>query len=251
MSEPTELKSLDVKDFTLSDYDNLRIEMPPTPALSEEDIDAQLFEYVLSGGKQIQSINDLDDEWVRQNFDGLETIQDVRLAIKNQYDKEMEYQINDMKMQECCKALIDRLEGEVPEDILQNNIDFMRANNLKLLESMHSSYEQFLREEHMTDDQYEEKLRDEALYQLKLNAALDLMADVLGMQVGNHEITEYLSAPDPEAFLATIREKGQVESARRAAVRIKVLRRAIDTAIVNGVIPGADQSDESGFVIGR
>lgn len=101
---------------------------------------------------------------------------------------------------------------------------------------MHISLEQFLREEHMTPDQYEEKLHDEALYQMRLNVALDLMADVLGMQVGNHELTEYLSAPNPEAFLAEIREKGQVENARRAAVRVKAMRRIVDTAIVNGAI---------------
>ena len=84
----------------------------------------------------------------------------------------------------------------------------------------------------MTPDQYEDKLRNETLYQMRLNIALDIMADVLNMQVGNHELTEYLSAPDPEKFLAEIREKNMVEEARRAAVRVKVMRRVIDTAIV-------------------
>lgn len=251
MSDSAELKNLDMADFKLNDYDNIRIEMPEPPSITEEDIDAQLFEYVISGGKQIQSIADLDDAWVRDNFDGLETVQDVRQSIKDQYDKEMEYQLNDVKLQNCCEALIDRLEGEVPEDIIQNNVDFMRENNQRLLDGMHMSFEQFLREEHMTADQYEAKLRDEAIYQLKLNVALDLMADVLGTQVGNHELTEYLSAPNPEAFLAEIREKDQVENARRAAVRIKVMRRIVDTAIVNGVLPGAEQSDDFGFVMGR
>ena len=251
MSDSAELKSLDVADFTLTDYDNIEIDMPEPPPISEEDIDAQLFEYVLSGGKSIQSIGDLDDAWVQDNFDGLETVQDVRQSIKDQYDKELEYRLNEMKLQNCCNALLDRLQGDVPEDILQNNIDFMRENNKRLLESMHTSFEQFLREEHMTADQYEEKLRDEASYQLRLNVALDLMADVLGTQVGNHELTEYLSTPDPEAFLAEIREKGQVENARRAAVRIKVMRRIVDTAIVNGVLPGADRSEDSEYVLGR
>lgn len=251
MSDSAELKNLDMADFKLNDYDNIRIEMPEPPSITEEDIDAQLFEYVISGGKQIQSIADLDDAWVRDNFDGLETVQDVRQSIKDQYDKEMEYQLNDVKLQNCCEALIARLEGEVPEDIIQNNIDFMRENNQRLLDGMHMSFEQFLREERMTADQYEAKLRDEAIYQLKLNVALDLMADVLGTQVGNHELTEYLSAPDPEAFLAEIREKDQVENARRAAVRIKVMRRIVDTAIVNGVLPGAEQPDDFGFVMGR
>lgn len=234
MEQDKRMLDLDPAGFKLNDYDNIRIEMPKKSELSEEDIDAQLFEYVLSAGKEIQSINDLDDSWVKANFDGLNTVADVRQAIKDQYDKEVEYEYRNIKFANCCDALIGRLEGDVAEDVVNHNIDVMRRSNLDRLEAMHISMDQFLREEHMTSDQYEDKLRNETLYQLKLNVALDLMADVLGMQVGNHEITEYLSAPDPEAFLAEIREKGMVDSARKAAVRVKAMRRIVDTALVNG-----------------
>lgn len=236
MSDTNETFELDPKDFKLNDYDNIRIDMPEKPAMSEEDIDAQLFEYVLSSGKEIQGIADLDDAWVQKHFDGLETVADVRNAIKEQYDRELEFQYSDIKFRNCCDALLERLEGEVPPEALQHNVDALRASNQQRLDAMHISMDQFLREEHMTPDQYEDKLRDEALYQMRLNVALDLMADVLGMQVGNHELTEYLSTPDPEAFLAEIREKGQVENARRAAVRVKAMRRIVETAIVNGAI---------------
>lgn len=232
MPETAKVIELDANDFKLNDYDNLRIIMPAKPTLSEDDVDAQLFEYVLSGGKQIQSIADLDDEWVQNNFEGLSTIEEVRQAIKDQYDHDLEFEYSDLKYKTCADSLIARLEGEVNENILEHDIDIARKSNLARLDEMHISFEQFLREEHLTADQYEEKLRKDVLYQLKLNVALDLMADVLNMQVGNHELTEYLSAPNPEKFLEEIREKGMVEEARRAAVRVKVMRRAIDTAIV-------------------
>lgn len=234
MAQEKTMLDLDPADFKLSDYDNIRIEMPKKDELSEEDIDAQLFEYVLSSGKEIQSINDLDDSWVQAHFDGLATVGEVREAIKEQYDKEVDFEYRNIKFATCCDALLDRLEGDVPEDIIQNNVDVMRQANLDRLEAMHVSMDQFLREEHMTPDQYEERLRNETIHQLRMNVALDLMVDVLGMQVGNHEITEYLSAPNPEAFLEEIREKGQVEAARKAAVRVKAMRRIVDTALVNG-----------------
>lgn len=232
MAETNKVIELDPKDYKLNDYDNVRITMPAKPALSEEDVDAQLFEYVLSGGKHINSIADLDDAWVQSNFEGMSTIEEVRQAIKDQYDHDLEFEYSDIKYKLCADALIARLEGDVPEETLTHNVDAMRAGNLARLEAMHISFEQFLREEHMTPDQYEDKLRNETLYQMRLNIALDIMADVLNMQVGNHELTEYLSAPDPEKFLAEIREKNMVEEARRAAVRVKVMRRVIDTAIV-------------------
>ncbi len=245
MSGATEPLQLDPADFKLNDYDNIRITMPEKPSMSEEDIDAQLFEYVLSSGKEIKSIADLDDDWVRAHFDGLQTVADVRQAIVDQYDKELEYEYSDLKFKACSDALVERLEGEVPEEVLQSNADAMRASNLARLEAMHISLEQYLRESHLTPDQYDEKLREETLYQLRVNMALDLMADVLGMQVGNHELTEYLSTPNPEAFLEEIREKGQVENARKAAVRVKAMRRIIDTAIVNGEQPGGQSAEQA------
>ena len=223
---------LDPSDFKLRDYDNVRIVMPKKPAMSEDDVDAQLFEYVLSAGKQVNSIGDLDDAWVQANFDGLKTVADVRDAIKAQYDRELEFEYSNLKFQLCSDALLDRLEGEVPEETLAANVEAVRAANIGRLEEMHISFEQYLREENMTPEQYEEKLVQETLRTLRLNVALDIMADVLGMQVGNHELTEYLSAPDPEAFLNEIRENGQVENARHAAVRVKAMRRIVDTAIV-------------------
>ncbi len=235
MADTRQFIELDPKDFKLNDYDNVRIEMPAKPALSEEDVDAQLFEYVASSGKKIKGIADLDDDWVKANFDGLETIDDVRQAIKDQYDHDLEFEYSDIKFRTCADALMDRLEGDVDEETLANNIEVMREGNAARLEEMHISFEQFLREEHMTPDQYEEKLRDEVLRQMRLNVASDIMADVLNMQVGNHELCDYLSAPDPEKFIAEIREKGQVENARRAAVRVKVMRRVMDTAIITEV----------------
>lgn len=236
MAETIEVLELDPKDFKLKDYDNLRITMPQKPVLDEDDVDAQLFEYVVSGGKSIKSIADLDDEWVKQNFDGLETIDDVRQAIKDDYDRQMEFEYSDMKFHACADALVERLEGEIPDDVLQSNIAAMRRANEERLAAMNISMDQFLREESMTPDQYDNKLREETLHQLRLNMALDLLANVLGMQVGNHELTEYLQSPNPEKFLEEIREKGLVEEARRAATRVKAMRRAVDTAVVNGVI---------------
>ena len=42
MSDSAELKNLDMADFKLNDYDNIRIEMPEPPSITEEDIDAHL-----------------------------------------------------------------------------------------------------------------------------------------------------------------------------------------------------------------
>ena len=235
MAAANQVIDLDPKDFKLSDYDNVRINMPVRPSMSPEDIDAQLFEYVLSSGRDIKSIADLDDDWAKENFTGLETIDDVREAIKDQYAREVDLEYSNIKFVTCCDALLDRLEGDVDPALLERNVEAVRAANLEQLEAMHMSIEQYLREENLSKEQYDEKLHAETLRQMRLNVALDIMVDELGMQVGNHEITEYLSHPNPERFLEELRENDQVEQARKAAVRVKAMRRIVDTAIVTDV----------------
>ena len=85
MSEPTKIIDLDPAKYTLNDYDNVRITLPPKETMTEEDIDAELFQYVISSGKNIKSIADLDDEWVKRAFEGMETIDEVRTAIVEDY----------------------------------------------------------------------------------------------------------------------------------------------------------------------
>lgn len=230
----TSLRAIDLnpEDFEMADYDNVTVVLPKKPIVSPEDIDAQLFEYVLSGGKQINSIADLDDAWVKDNFEGMDTIEDVKDAIKRQYDKDLELSYNDLKLHACEDAVVSRLRGTVPQDLVDNNVQAAIEGQKQQLDMMHVSFEQFLREEHLSKDQFEKKVREEVVFRMKLNVALDLMAKVLNTQVGNHEITEYLSTPNPEKFLEEIREKGMVEEARRAAVRVKVMRRVVETAIV-------------------
>ena len=86
--------------------------------------------------------------------------------------------------------------------------------------------------EHLTPEQFEEKLRDDVVFQLKLNAALDKMIEATGTEVTPSELTEYLSTDDPDAFLAEIEANGRMADAQRAAARVKVMRSVVDTAVV-------------------
>ena len=87
----------------------------------------------------------------------------------------------------------------------------------------------------MTLEEFDEKLHDDVVFQLKLNGALDKMIEATGTEVAKSELTEYLSTDDPDAFLAQLEETGRVEDARQAAARVKVMRHLVATAVVTEV----------------
>lgn len=70
-------------------------------------------------------------------------------------------------------------------------------------------------------------------YNLSLNVVLDKLIERQGLAVAKEDLTEYLSADNPEAFLAEIERNGKVDEACQAAARVKAMRQIVDTAIVD------------------
>ena len=225
---------LDLSAFVLSSHDSVHIVMPPQPVATDDDIDAQLFVYVASATNHspIRSIGDLTDEWVKSQFDGISTMAELRAGIKQDLERQGMVAWNNTKFQKCADALVARLEGELPADVVAANIEASHAQYEQRLKSFGSTKERYLREEHLTPEQFEEKLRDDVVFQLKLNAALDKMIEATGTEVAPSELTEYLSTDDPDAFLAEIEANGRMADAQRAAARVKVMRSVVDTAVV-------------------
>lgn len=236
MTDTITSPQLDPSDFSMTDYDNVHIEMPPCPSPTDDDIDAQLFEYVASAEKDsgIASIADLNDAWVRSNFGGLSTAVELRALIRHDLEERSTCAYGDLKFQKCADALIARLEGDIPADVLEASIEASRDQYDERLSSFGMTKAQFLREERMTGDEFEKKLRDDVAYRLRLDVALDKMIEVMNVTVGNDELTQYLSCEDAAAFLVKLKDSGRVEDARHAAARVKVMRRIVETAVVEG-----------------
>ena len=146
---------LDLSAFALSSHDSVHIVMPPQPVATDDDIDAQLFVYVASATNHspIRSIGDLTDEWVKGQFDGISTMAELRAGIKQDLERQGMVAWNNTKFQKCSDALVTRLEGELPADVVAANIEASHAQYEQRLKSFGSTKERYLREEHLTPEQ--------------------------------------------------------------------------------------------------
>lgn len=225
---------IDLAQFTLSACDRVRIEMPPLSDVTEDDIDAQLFAYVANAPKDspIKTLADLDDAWVRANLPMYASIGEVRNAIRASLTRETTTAFDEIRYAKCAEALIGRLQGDIPEAVVQAHAETVRARTEESLQAQGMTLARYLEDARMTSEQYEEGLLDEARREIALNIALDKMVEVTATTVPNAELTEYLACEDPERFLEELRESGKVEQARKAAARVKVMRRVIETAEV-------------------
>ncbi|MEG1516917.1 MAG: hypothetical protein RR360_01090 [Raoultibacter sp.] len=231
-SAETNETPIDLEAFKLSAYDRVRIEMPAPLLVSKEDIDSQLFPYIATApkGSSLHGLEDLDDAWVAENFPEINGIEGLRDLIAARIKKDNEFSYENLKFAQCADALIDRLEGEISEEAIAANLDEVRKRSEAMIGSFGLAKKQYLKEEGITEVEYEEKLKEETKHDLALNIALDKMIEMTATTVSNSELTDFLSTDNPDAFLRELQASGKVEEARHAASRVKVMRRIVETA---------------------
>lgn len=235
MSEETpRVPQLNPDDFKMTNYEGLKLEMPQRPAATDQDVDAQLFGYLASSGMD-KGLAELDDEWVRDMFGGIgvSTMSELRASIKVDLNRQSRMDWDNLKVRLASEQLAGRLEGDIPAEVLDANVEASRGQYEQRLREMGTTKARYLADEGLTEEQYEQNVRDDVAFQLKLNMALDKMVEATTTTVPNNELTEYLACDDPERFLADLRESGRVEEARQAASRVKIMRRLLETAEVD------------------
>ncbi len=223
---------LDPDDFEISSYDVVEIEMPRKQVATDEDVDAQLFGFAVSQrGSAAMGIDELDDAWVRETFgEQAGTIAQLREHIAHDLNRRFDQAYQEIVYERCADALIGRLSGGISEDALAAAVEQAGPGYEGRLAQMGMTKAQYLREEGISEEEFERRLSDDVRRQLLLNVALDKMIGVSGATVATGELTEYLACDDPQSFVEELKAKGLVEQARRAATRVKVMRRVVETA---------------------
>lgn len=225
---------VDADSFRLSSYEPVCVTMPPRQEATDVDVDAELFQYVLSAGKGdgVMSLADLDDAWAQKTFPGTASMAELRARIKEAIDKELRRNWDNLKFQRCSEALVERVCGDMDEDTIALLVEDARPLYEERIQSFGLSRAQYLHSEDMTEEDFEQKLRNDVVYQTKLNIAMDKIAAKNGERVAEEDLTEYLSCENPETYLDELRESGSVEGAIAAATRVKVMREVVRAACV-------------------
>ena len=232
MEETKANDALDESVFTMSDYGPLKISLPAAAPVTDADVDAQIAGYIETSRAEAGGAVEPTDEWVRATFGGLETLAELRSLIRSDLERESRRIVNDLKLQRCNDALAARVEGDIPADFLDEAVASSHDAYLARLREAGTNKIQYMRERNMTEEQFQAAMREDIRYQMLVNVALDKMAEATGTTVSNAELTEYLACEDPESFIRELEEKQRVEDARRVAVRVKMMRRLVDTAEV-------------------
>ncbi|MGC9502190.1 trigger factor [Baaleninema sp.] len=132
-----------------------------------------------------KELPELDDDFA-QTLSDYDTMQELRESIEKQFKEEAESQTTANIEKAIVEALIDRVEVELPETMVKQEVDVMLTQTAMQLQQYGLDVQSFYTPENLP--QLRERSRPEAIEKLKQDLALKKIAEVEQLQPSDEEI---------------------------------------------------------------
>ncbi|MBQ9004564.1 MAG: trigger factor [Eggerthellaceae bacterium] len=195
-----------------------------------------------------KKLPELTDEWV-QNKIGVETVQELRDELSDEVNSQREGMMPLLKENRVLTALQERLEGDVPEGVLEESEATLLQDFFNQLQRQGITLDVYLQQQGITSDQFRDDVKQQAADMAKQDMALDAYAAHEGFEVTDEDIRkefEIAGVADPDAMMAEWRQKGQMYLVRQGILRQKAAQALVDGAIVTEEAPKDDEAEKSG-----
>ena len=181
---------------------------------------------------------EVDEKFATETL-GFKSLEDLMDNVKTSISNQKKDMLPRLKETECLYALQERLEGEVPDNIVEEEERMLQQQGL--------TFDFYLQSQGLTSDQFKEDIKKQARDVATQDAALDAWARHADYTITDEEISEEFvksGAKDPEAMEAEWRENGQLHTLRRSIKRTRAVMEIMDSAIVTERAEDEDAADE-------
>ncbi len=160
--------------------------------------------------KSIQKRNmpELDDEFAKRFGIGLNTIEDLRNRLKEQILKDKEEAAQASLRQQLFDKLLENADFPVPERLIEKKLDQMIDNVVSHMQERGVNLEQA----GIDEARLREKMRDDAVKQVKTELILDKIAEEEKVEIPTEELKQYKDYVDEQYKKMNV-DKAQLESA--------------------------------------
>ena len=184
--------------------------------------------------KQVKNkvVPTLDDEWAQKTagFEG--GVQELREKVAENVKQQKEEVFPRLRENETLYALQERLEGEVPEGLAEQEEQSLLQNFFMQMQQSGMTFDAYLAQTGATPESFRKDLKRQAADVVAQDLALDAWARHEGIQVTDEEISEEFAnsgAENPAELEAEWRKNGRIATLRAGLRR----SRALDAIIEN------------------
>ncbi len=189
---------------------------------------------------------EVDEKFATETL-GFKSLEDLMDNVKTSISNQKKDMLPRLKETECLYALQERLEGEVPDNIVEEEERMLLQSFFQQLQQQGLTFDFYLQSQGLTSDQFKEDIKKQARDVATQDAALDAWARHADYTITDEEISEEFvksGAKDPEAMEAEWPENGQLHTLRRSIKRTRAVMEIMDSAIVTERAEDEDAADE-------
>ena len=139
---------------------------------------------------KMKELPEVDDDFVKDVSEKSETVEQYREEMAAIAKERLEREANRAKEEQICEQLVDLVVADIPEAMYELRIDDI-VNNLRArLESQNLSYDVYLEYLGMTDEEFREQQRTQAVNEVKLRLAVEKIAELENVTVSDEQLEE-------------------------------------------------------------
>lgn len=220
IQKPLPLMVGDKAYYSLTSYDPVEITVD-VPYTSDDDIELGLDMTLADMGGTRDNL--ADPAWVAEHFEGLESADQVREAMRQQVAVMNAQAAEEQKLGKCVEALAARLGQSIPPQHLEQAREAIRARFVQQIQADGMTPDQFMARTGTRPDQLEAMFERQAQQMCEGDAALSAYAHEKKLKVDEMEFGRLLgmSPADAQSIIEQARAAGQYDELREAALRSK------------------------------
>ncbi len=183
---------------------------------------------------QVKELPELDDEFVK-DVSEFDTLEEYKNNIKIDLEEENEKSIQVQKENKSVEALIDVMDVEIPESMIDNEVDREYQNFLYRVQGMGITPEQFFAISQSNEEKTREELRPASEKKVKGELALDAFIEKENIEATEEEIDKEIAElakqyelKDDEGFKKTLKESGDFDFITDTVKRRKALEKLVN-----------------------
>lgn len=181
---------------------------------------------------------EVTEEWATETF-GFESLEDMRTKIGESIKSQKDQNAPRRKENECLFAVAERVEGELPEAMVEREETQLLQNFYGQLSRMGLTFDQYLKTMEITPDQFKEDNKKQAADIVRQDLALDAWARHFEIEATEEEVHDEFARADlddPAAVEAEWRKEGRLPMIRESIRRSKAIRDLVEKAKVTEVV---------------
>ncbi len=159
----------------------------------------------------------LDDELAKQIDEECKTVSELKNKIKDNLQKYADMTIKQRATNEALKKIVDTYNGDIPESMITQQSEYYYQDIINRVGGNEKKAESILKMDNLNKEAYLEKMRENALFDIKKGLILQDIVKKENIVVNDDDIKNYIDPiakqykMEPEKFLKMATDTGKLE----------------------------------------